>query len=150
MSFMNKKIKAIAVVALIALIAVNFFIIKNSYIGTVLISVLICIILFGIFDEKKPEAEKQVDENVLSDEEMEEELLSDGEFSYDNYDEVCCEECGEYLGVGVTKCPSCGYSKDAEENDDKEVDTCPNCGKPKDDGMDFCTYCDYEFNKKGE
>ena len=149
MSFMNKKIKAISIVTLIALIIVNFFTIKNKY-AFIILGVILIFVLFGIFDESKPEAEKEVDENVLSDEEMEEELLSEGEFSYDNYDEVCCEKCGEYLGVDVTKCPSCGYSKIAEENDDSEDETCPNCGKPKDDGMSFCTYCDYEFNKKGE
>ena len=32
-------------------------------------------------------------------------------YMYENYDDVCCPECGEYLGKDVLKCPSCGYFK---------------------------------------
>lgn len=75
-------------------------------------------------------------------EELQEELTEDGEFSYDDYDKVCCPECGQYLGEGVTVCKTCGYGK--------IVNTfiCPNCGKTDEDHLGFCAYCDYQFDTK--
>lgn len=69
---------------------------------------------------------------------VEDELLEDGEYSYDNYDEVCCPECGEYLGKGITKCTSCEF--------DQEISTvCNNCGKPREENIDFCPFCDKDY-----
>jgi 4-hydroxy-3-methylbut-2-en-1-yl diphosphate synthase IspG/GcpE len=85
------------------------------------------------------ELDEVEDTELVSDDEICEELLEDGEFSYDNYDEVCCPECGEYLGEGVTVCNSCGYNKE------KEDIICPNCGRLDEDHQGFCSYCDYEF-----
>ena len=78
----------------------------------------------------------------LTSDDLSEELTEDGEFSYDNYDEVCCPECGEYLGAGVEMCKSCGYGKT------EQIITCPNCGRTDEDNLGFCTYCDFEFDSK--
>ncbi len=78
----------------------------------------------------------------ITSEELEEELTEDGELSYDEYDKVCCPECGEYLGEGVTVCKTCGYGKITASF------TCPNCGKLDEDHLGFCAYCDYEFDTK--
>ncbi len=78
----------------------------------------------------------------ISNEELEEELTEDGELSYDEYDKVCCPECGEYLGEGVTVCKTCGYGKITS------VIVCPKCGKTDEDHLGFCAYCDYEFETK--
>ncbi len=75
-------------------------------------------------------------------EELVEELTEDGELSYDEYDKVCCPECGEYLGEGVTVCKTCGYGKITASI------VCPNCGKNDEDHLGFCSYCDYEFDTK--
>ncbi len=75
-------------------------------------------------------------------EELVEELTEDGELSYDEYDKVCCPECGEYLGEGVTICKTCGYGKITASI------VCPNCGKTDEDHLGFCSYCDYEFDTK--
>ena len=119
--------------------------ILNNMIITIACLAIFIILMTGIFDEPaKTEEKAEEDDEILSDEEMEEILLEDGEFSYDNYDEVCCPECGEYLGIGVTKCSSCGY------NNSDENQVCPNCGRQIEDKVDFCTYCDYEFDNNNE
>lgn len=126
----------LAVISIVAMIFVenrNFRIIG-------VVAILFCIVDFF----SKPVEEKKTEENefVLSDEEMEEELLSEGEFSYDNYDEVCCPNCGAYLGKGVKECDQCGYGKS------EYPEVCPKCGKPNEDKMSFCAYCNYTFEKQ--
>lgn len=146
MSLLNKKVKVIIIACLVIALGLNFFTINNRYILIVGIVALV-LVLFGLFDEKKEEdTEKEEDSNVASDEEMEETLLGDGEYSYDDYDKVCCEKCGAYMGEGVDVCPSCGHVKSGSETAKKQK-VCPNCGRPIEDDLDFCTYCDYEFKK---
>ncbi len=126
------------VLILVCIAVVIFFDNRNVRIIGI-VAVIFCAIDFF----SKPVEEKKVEhnENVLSDEEMEQELLGDGEFSYDNYDEVCCPKCGAFIGQGVTSCKQCGYGK----SDYPEV--CPNCGKPNEDKLPFCAYCNSKFDK---
>ncbi len=100
------------------------------------------LILFCVIEMVYNPKKKEVEENpeLLSDEEMEEQLLSDGEFSYEDYDKVCCPKCGDFLGEGVTTCNSCGYGYG------KYPATCPECGKENNEDMDFCAYCDVKFS----
>ena len=96
-------------------------------------------------DSEEDIAEQSNDEDKIEEisiEELEEELTEDGELSYDDYDKVCCPECGEYLGEGVSVCKTCGYGKITASF------TCPNCGKLDEDHLGFCAYCDYEFDTK--
>ena len=86
------------------------------------------------------DSDNQIQEMPI--EELVEELTEDGELSYDEYDKVCCPECGEYLGEGVTVCKTCGYGKITASI------VCPNCGKTDEDHLGFCSYCDYEFDTK--
>lgn len=147
MGHINKKVKALIIVVIALAFVANLVTIKNKYISIVCLGVIF-VLLIGLFDEKKePEEDDGEDEeDVASDEEMEAELLSKGEYSYDNYDKVCCEECGAYLGEGVDVCPECGHVRAGSEEAEK-TKVCPNCGKPIEDDVGFCTYCNYEFKK---
>lgn len=124
------------VICIIAIIFINN--INFRIVGAVAIIFCVIDIFSKPVEEKKPEG----NEFVLSDEEMEEELLSEGEFSYDNYDEVCCPNCGAYLGRGVKECDQCGYGKS------EYPDVCPKCGKPNEDKLSFCAYCNHKFEKQ--
>ena len=95
------------------------------------------------FFGKEPE-ESEDEEVEVYIENIEDELLEEGEFDYENYDEVCCPECGAYLGKGVTACGECGFGQERDS-------TCSYCGKYLDEGdadIGFCPYCNHSFNKK--
>lgn len=138
---MNKfKEKWFDVVLVIICIVALFFVSNRNFRIVGVVAIIFCIIDFV----SKPVEEKEIkdDEEMLSDEEMEEKLLEEGEFSYDNYDEVCCPKCGAYLGKGVKECDDCGYGKLEYPK------VCPKCGKVNEDQMSFCAYCNFKFEKK--
>lgn len=139
---MKIKISWYDIVLAVAL-GVCLFFVKNTFFRFTLV-VFLLFILIDVLTKplyKDTKDTEETDENVVSDEEMEDVLLEDGEYSYDNYDEVCCPKCGEYLGKDVTICEGCGYGKE------KVPTICPNCGKTVEDNIGFCTYCDYEFKQ---
>jgi len=120
------------------IIITNIFTINKKLISYACL-IIFAFVISGIYDEPKPEKIEDIpDPDVLNDEEMDDFILEDGEFSYDNYDEVCCPECGEYLGKDVLICPNC---KNANE-DLPEV--CQNCGKTREE-IDFCPYCNHYY-----
>ena len=126
------------VLTVICVVAIIFIGNRNFRIVGV-VAIIFCIVDF--FSKPVEEKEEEINENLLSDEEMEQELLDEGEFDYDNYDEVCCPNCGAYLGQGVKECDQCGYGKL------EYPEVCPKCGKPNEDKMSFCAYCNYKFEK---
>lgn len=138
---MNKLKEKWVDVGLVVICIVALFFISNRNFRIIAgVAIIFCIVDF--FSKPVEEKEPETNEELLSDEEMEQELLDDGEFSYDNYDEVCCPKCGAYLGKGVTECDQCGYGKL------EFPEVCPSCGKVNEDQMSFCAYCNYKFEKK--
>lgn len=122
----------VTVVCIVAAILIDN---RNFRIIAVVVGIF-CIYDFFSKEPVKKEKEDK-DKDVLSDEEMEDELLGEGEYSYDNYDEVCCPKCGAYLGKGKTTCDVCGYGKQKYE------EVCPECGKRNEDDLDTCAYCNH-------
>ncbi len=122
------------IIAMLAIYFVNYFPIQVGCLVIILISFV------DIFYIAKNINIVQTDE-LLSDEEIEEELLFDGEFSYEIYDEVCCPDCGAFLGKNVNKCENCGYGMSIYP------EICPNCNQENTDKLEFCAYCGEKFQK---
>lgn len=133
MKKLSNKLKYYICGALAVLLLLERLFIKNNIVFTIVLAVML-IIFVTIDDGVKKETAEDVDP------ELEEELIADGEYTYDNYDEVCCPKCGAFLGKDVTSCSQCGYGKE-----EKEDIVCPQCGKVNEDGLDFCAYCNYDF-----
>lgn len=136
----NKKDIIFDSLLLIAVLVFMFLIRKRIVfvMGAVIIA-CIGVDIYGKFKGQTDEEINESDDGSISDDE--EQLIEDGEYSYDNYDEVCCPKCGAYLGKGVTVCKQCGWG----ESEYPAV--CPNCGKPNEDNLPFCAYCNYQFKK---
>jgi len=132
--------RIVSTILMLAVIAGNFFSLKNM---TLTFAVLIIwgIYISGVFEQSSEKViEDDPDDEVLSDEEMDEFILDNGEFSYDNYEDACCPKCGDFLGIDVTICPSCGYNKD------NQPQVCEQCGKVREDDIDFCPYCNRNYS----
>lgn len=88
--------------------------------------------------------EEDIENECVILEDIDDVLLENGEFNYDNYDEVCCPKCGAYLGQGVDKCTECDFGQE-------EPSVCPSCGKflEEDDGeIGFCPYCNNPLDRE--
>jgi len=139
MKNLNFKAKVIITIIIAAVFVANLMT-KNIMLVNYALLIIWALSVSGILNDTKTEKIYEEPENeVLSDDEMEEFILEEGEFSYENYDEVCCPKCGEFLGNANTKCPTCGYSKEDIQQ------FCENCGKLREDKIDFCPYCNTNY-----
>ncbi len=145
-----KSKKRIVFTSCLILVSVLTFIINKVTINSIYLNMIallflaISLVIAMGRDKDEIDIDEKEETQVLDDKEMEDVLLKDGEYSYDDYDKVCCPECGAFIGENVGECDNCGYGKPVE------VQVCPKCGKQNEDNLDFCAFCNYNFKTKKE